>query len=70
MQPGRAIGAYKQPDLVALVGWIMSDGISRTDSQILDLVMTDLGFARQGRMIRSRVSEAITTVLGASAAAS
>jgi hypothetical protein len=64
VQPGKAIGAYKQPDLVALVEWIMSDGVTRTDSQILDLVMADLGFARQGRTIRSRVSEAITTVLG------
>lgn len=69
VQPGRAIGAYKQPDLVALVEWIMSDGVTRTDSQILELVMTDLGFARQGRTIRSRVSEAITTVLGVSQAA-
>lgn len=64
VQPGKAIGAYKQPDLVALVEWIMSDGVTRTDSQILDLVMADLGFARQGRTIRSRVSEAITTALG------
>lgn len=69
VQPGKAIGAYKQPDLVALVEWIMSDGSTRTDSQILELVMADLGFARQGRTIRSRVSEAITTVLGSSQAA-
>lgn len=66
MQPGRAIGAYKQPELVSVVAWIMSDGITRTDSQILELVMVDLGFARQGRTIRSRVNEAITTVLAAS----
>jgi hypothetical protein len=69
VQPGRAIGAYKQPDLVALVEWIMSDAITRTDSQILELVMADLGFARQGRTIRSRVSDAITTVLGTPQAA-
>ncbi len=70
VQPGRAIGAYKQPELVSLVAWIMSDGVTRTDSQILELVMLDLGFARQGRTIRSRVNEAITTVLGTAAAAS
>ena len=69
VQPGKAIGAYRQPDLVALVEWIMSDGITRTDNQILELVMADLGFARQGRTIRSRVSEAITTVLGSPQAA-
>ncbi len=69
VQPGRAIGAYKQPELIAIVAWIMSDGVTRTDGQILELVMADLGFARQGRVIRSRVSEAITTVLGATQAA-
>ena len=69
VQPGKVIAAYKQPDLVALVEWIMSDAISRTDSQILELVMADLGFVRSGRTIRSRVSQAITTVLGSSEAA-
>ena len=69
VQPGRSIGAYKQPDLVALVAWIMSDGVSRTDGQVLELVSSDLGFTRPGRVVRTRVSEAITVVLESSAAA-
>ena len=47
----------------------MSDGVSRTDGQVLDLVSSDLGFTRPGRVVRTRVSEAITVVLESSAAA-
>lgn len=58
--PGKPIHAYKQDDLVAMVRWVMSDGVERTPEQIAEQVMAELGFVRKGKNIRIRIGEAVT----------
>jgi len=53
------ITQYSLSDLVALVRWIQSDGRLRTDDEILDEIVRDLGFQRRGPRIVATIREAI-----------
>jgi hypothetical protein len=56
---GLPITAYRHADLVALVRWIESDTLLRTEEQVLDEVMRELGFQRRGPRIRDAVIAAV-----------
>jgi very-short-patch-repair endonuclease len=56
---GRPIAAYTQEQLVELVRWIESDTLLRTEEQLLDEVMSELGFQRKGPRIRAAVLAAV-----------
>lgn len=47
--------------LIALATWIESDGLLRTEDQVLEVMMDELGFARRGHL----VVEALTTAIRA-----
>ena len=57
--PGLKIGEYTIHDLIDIVRWIKSDDVVRTDDQILEEVMDDLGFSRRGSRITAAINEAI-----------
>jgi hypothetical protein len=61
---GLPIAGYRHADLVALIRWIESDTLLRTEDEVLEEVMRDLGFTRKGPRIR----EAITRALAAARA--
>ncbi|MBK9712151.1 MAG: hypothetical protein IPO81_12650 [Kouleothrix sp.] len=56
---GLAIGSYVPTQLVALVRWINSDGVLRTDEEIMEELRKDLGFQRLG----PRMPEAFQTAI-------
>lgn len=47
-----AITDYSESELVAMVNWIESDGRLRTDDQIIDELLPELGFHRRGARIQ------------------
>jgi very-short-patch-repair endonuclease len=53
------ITEYLHRDLVALVQWVQSDGRLRTDDEILDEVVRDLGFQRRGPRIVATIRAVI-----------
>jgi very-short-patch-repair endonuclease len=57
---GLPIDQYTQRDLVAIVRWIESDTLLRTEDQVLAQVMLTLGFQRRGSRIVAAVRRAIT----------
>jgi very-short-patch-repair endonuclease len=59
LTPGLPITAYRHADLVDLVRWIESDTLLRTEEQVLDEVMRELGFQRRGPRIRDAVTAAV-----------
>ncbi|GIJ65437.1 AAA domain-containing protein [Virgisporangium ochraceum] len=61
---GLPIAGYRHADLVALIRWIESDTLLRTEDEVLEEVMRELGFTRKGPRIR----EAITRALAAARA--
>jgi hypothetical protein len=56
---GRPITAYTDDELVALIGWIESDTRLRTDDELLEDAVLELGYARQGTRITERLRKAI-----------
>jgi len=54
-----SIEQYRDNELDRLVSWIMSDGLLRTDDQILEEMIDVLGFERRGARIVERIREAI-----------
>ena len=56
---GRAIGTYSDAQLVALIRWIQSDTRLRTDGELLDEAIAELGFRRHGPRIVERLQLAI-----------
>jgi very-short-patch-repair endonuclease len=57
--PGRAIEAYAARELAALVRWIGSDGLLRTEDEIVHEAARELGFARVGARIDRTLRDAI-----------
>lgn len=53
------IDAYSQGELVELARWIKSDSFPRSDDELLEAVMADLGFQRRGKKIVSAISRAV-----------
>jgi very-short-patch-repair endonuclease len=56
---GAPITAYRQDQLMALVRWVESDTLLRTEEQLLDEVVRELGFSRKGPRIREAVLAAV-----------
>ena len=56
---GMSIGEYEPEELVALIRWIESDGRLRTDRDLLDIAVKELGFSRKGSRITAALEEAI-----------
>ena len=56
---GLEIGAYRQHTLVALVHYLQSDGRLRTDAELLDEMVAELGFSRKGSRIVRILKRAI-----------
>ena len=54
-----SIEAYSHPDLVALIRWIESDTLLRTQEQLLAEAVTLLGFKRRGSKIVDALQWAI-----------
>jgi len=59
LRPGQPITAYSQGQLVELVRWIESDTLLRTEEQVIDEVVRELGFQRRGPRIRAAVVAAL-----------
>ncbi|MFF4339033.1 hypothetical protein ACFY00_03715 [Kitasatospora sp. NPDC001540] len=62
--PGKPIAAYSAEELVALVGWLDSDGEKRSDDELLRAAMKELGFARLGPRIKEALGAAVASVRG------
>ena len=58
---GLGIGDYSDRQLAAIVAWIRSDGLPRTDEDLLQTAMRDLGFERRGSRIVERLTDAIAS---------
>lgn len=56
---GGKIDDYRQADLIALLQWIKSDGRPRSDNQLIEAVVNELGFQRLGSRIKVAIQEAI-----------
>jgi very-short-patch-repair endonuclease len=54
-----SISQYSTTELVQLLRWIASDGQLRTDDQIIDEMVSALGFSRRGARIEKAVQSAI-----------
>jgi len=60
LTPGRPITAYTPEELTALVRWIDSDFVERTDDELLRATMKELGFARLGPRIKEALGAAVS----------
>ncbi|MEU9129483.1 hypothetical protein AB0D08_15485, partial [Kitasatospora sp. NPDC048540] len=60
LTPGRPITAYSAAELTALVRWIDTDGVERSDDELLRAAMKELGFGRLGPRIKEALGAAVT----------
>ena len=56
---GQPIDAYSNAELAGLCRWIRSDTLLRTDAELLEEMMLELGFQRRGRKIVERLNHVI-----------
>ncbi|GAA2247574.1 hypothetical protein GCM10010430_32340 [Kitasatospora cystarginea] len=61
---GQPITAYSSTELRSLVRWIDSDGVERTDDDLLRAAMKELGFTRLGPRIKEALGAAVAEVRG------
>ncbi|HEY3341882.1 MAG TPA: hypothetical protein VGK81_07680, partial [Anaerolineae bacterium] len=61
-----SIDKYRQKDLLALIRWINSDNLLRTDEEIIDEMVQELGFKRRGTRIEEVLRQAIGALRGSS----
>ncbi len=54
-----SIEQYSEDELVRLLKWLESDGLLRTNDQLMDLMVEELGFERRGARIVAKVEAAI-----------
>jgi very-short-patch-repair endonuclease len=57
---GLPISEYSEGQLRSLARWIRTDGVLRTDEELVEALMDDLRFDRRGRRIEAALLEAIT----------
>ncbi len=62
VSPGRSIAEYSHRELAALIRWIESDTLLRTEDQLLEAAMGYLGFSRRGSRIVAAINAAIAEV--------
>ncbi len=60
VDPGHPISDYSPDQLVALAIWIESDTLLRTEDELVDELMADLGFKRHGKRIDEKLRIAIS----------
>lgn len=58
---GRPIAEYTHQQLVAMVNWVRSDTLLRTEEEIIEELMRELGFSRRGTRIVGALTRAIRT---------
>ena len=56
---GAPIADYSDEELLAIIEWITSDGLLRTDLELKQEARDELGFRRNGARIEQRLSDAI-----------
>ena len=56
---GRKIQDFSQGELTAIVRWIKSDGLLRTDDDLIDEAIKCLGFKRRGKRIEDALWDAV-----------
>ena len=61
IRAGTPITAYSQQELVSLVRWVTSDTLLRTEEQLIDELIAELGYQRRG----PRIVEALTAAIRA-----
>ena len=54
-----SINEYRNGELIQLIKWIASDGLLRTNDQIIDEIVPVLGFSRRGVRIENAIRNAI-----------
>ncbi len=59
LAPGTPIGQYTDSQLDALVRWIRSDGLLRTEEELVDAARSELGSSRLGPVIRERLTDSV-----------
>jgi very-short-patch-repair endonuclease len=57
--PGRPITEYSPDELVALVRWIESDTLLRTEDEVVEAARKELGFRRGGSRINAALAAAV-----------
>jgi very-short-patch-repair endonuclease len=57
---GQPIETYSDAELFRLAQWIRSDDVLRTEDELLQEMMRELGFQRRGRNVVARLTTAIT----------
>ena len=62
---GQPIEAYSDAELLRLAQWIRSDDILRTQDELLQEMMRELGFQRRGKNVVVRLTAAITQTANA-----
>ena len=55
----RSIADVPDSLLAALIGWITSDGLLYTDTELVEIMIGELGFARRGTRIVERLESAV-----------
>lgn len=66
--PRGKINEYSHKDLVALTQWIISDTLLRTDEEVVEELMDELGFQRRGKRIMAALAAAVRDARGNKAA--
>lgn len=64
MTAGRGIDAYSDWEISRIAQWIKSDGLLRSEDDLLAAVMDDLGFERRGAKIVERITGVIRYLEG------
>lgn len=59
VSPGHPIAFYSRSDLINVVNWVKSDGLLRTEDELLEAAMDALGFGRRGSKIVAQITAAI-----------
>ncbi len=59
MKKGLSIREYKREELLKLVLWLLSDGVLRTDEDLFQEMMQELGFKRKGPLITKALEDVI-----------
>ena len=68
IEPGHPISDYTQDQLVALATWIQSDTLLRTEDELVEALMYELGFKRRGKRIEERLRTTVAGTPGATSA--
>jgi hypothetical protein len=59
VEPGRRIADYRTDELVAVIRWIESDTLLRTEEELVTEAMRELGFGRKGSRITATITDAV-----------